>query len=74
MNKLVVESWALVFLFASFPLISLGTTYDRASLEVLGLASLLVGALLPVVTRFTARQDIPDKPRDVGMEFDERTS
>jgi len=37
-----------------------------------GFLCLIVGGLLPVVTRFMDHSG--DKPRDAGMEFDERTS
>jgi hypothetical protein len=74
MNRLVVESWALLLLFAAFPLISLGTTGGTALVWWLGLISLVIGALLPIMTRFVGRKDVADKPGDAGMEFDERTS
>jgi hypothetical protein len=74
MNKLVTESWALLLMFAAFPLISFGTTGGQTLMWWTGLASLVAGALLPVVTRFAGRSDGPDKARDAGMEFDDRTS
>jgi hypothetical protein len=74
MNKLVVESWALLLLFAAFPLISFGATGGTALLWWLGSISLVIGALLPVMTRFAGRKAVAEKPGDVGMEFDERTS
>jgi hypothetical protein len=74
MNKLVVEIWALVLLFVAFPLISLGTTGGNALVWWLGLVILIIGSVLPVLTRFVGRSSIPDKPRDAGMEFDDRAS
>lgn len=74
MNKLVVESGALLLLFAAFPLISLGSTAGTTSVWWFGLISLIIGACLPVMTRFVGRKDVADKAGDVGMEFDERTS
>jgi hypothetical protein len=62
MNKLVVESWALLLLFAAFPLISFGTTAGQAPVWWLGLLCLISGALLPVITRFVGRTDTPDRP------------
>jgi len=74
MNKLVVESWALVLLLAAFPLTSIGSSGGAAPVWWLGFASLIVGSLLPVLTRFADRKNVPDEPGDIGMEFDERTS
>jgi hypothetical protein len=74
MNKLVVEIWALVLLFVAFPLISLGTTGGNALVWWIGLIVLFVGSVLPVLTRFVSPTNIPDKPRDAGMEFDDRAS
>ena len=72
MDKLVTEAVALLLLFAAFPLVSVGATGGSAVLWWLGLLCLIAGGLLPVVTRFM--DHTKDKPTDVGMEFDERTS
>ena len=72
MDKLATESVALLLLFAAFPLISAGTTGSIAVVWWLGLLCLIAGGLLPVVTRYMDHSK--DKPTDVGMEFDERTS
>ena len=74
MNKLVVETWALVLLFVAFPLISFGTTGGNALVWWIGLVVLIVGGALPVLTRFVSPSSVPDKPRDAGMEFDDRAS
>lgn len=71
-KKLKSECVALLLLFAAFPLVSLGTTGDRISLWLLGLLSLVLGGVLPVWTRFMDHST--DTIRDVGMEFDDRTS
>jgi hypothetical protein len=72
MDKLIVESVALLLLCAAFPLISLGATGGHAPVWWIGLLSLVVGGLLPIATRYLDHSK--DKPTDVGMEFDERTS
>jgi len=72
MDKLVTETVALLLLFAAFPLVSVGATGGSAVVWWLGLLCLIAGGLLPVVTRFMDHSK--DKPTDIGMEFDERTS
>ena len=71
-KKLQAETWALLLLFAAFPLISLGTTGGSALMWWLGLMSLILGGVLPVWTRYMDHSR--DTIRDVGMEFDDRTS
>jgi hypothetical protein len=72
MDKLVTEIVALLLLFAAFPLVSAGATGGLAVVWWLGLLCLIAGGLLPIVTRFMDHSK--DKPTDIGMEFDERTS
>jgi hypothetical protein len=72
MDKLVIEGVALLLLFAAFPLTSWGATGGSAFVWVLGLLSLVAGGSLPIVTRYMDHS--ADKPTDMGMEFDERTS
>jgi hypothetical protein len=72
MDKLVTEGVALLLLFAAFPLVSIGATGGIAVVWWLGLLCLIAGGLLPIVTRYMDHS--ADKPTDVGMEFDERTS
>jgi nitrate reductase NapE component len=71
-RKLTAEIVALLLMFAAFPLTSIGATGGHGLVWWLGLLSLIVGGLLPVVTRYMDHSG--DKPRDAGMEFDERTS
>ena len=71
-KKLKAETWALLLLFAAFPLISLGTTGGSALVWWIGFVSLVAGGLLPVMTRYMDHSR--DTVRDVGMEFDDRTS
>ena len=71
-RKLISESVALLLLFAAFPIISLGATGGSDVGWGIGLLSLVLGGLLPVLTRFMDHSR--DTIRDVGMEFDERTS
>ena len=71
-KKLKSECLALLLLFAAFPLISAGTTGDHGWLWWIGLLSLVLGGVLPVWTRYMDHST--DKIRDVGMEFDDRTS
>jgi uncharacterized membrane protein len=60
MNKLAVQSIALVLLVAAFPLVSWGTTGGNNALWWLGIAALVIGGLLPVLTRFTAKKATAD--------------
>jgi hypothetical protein len=63
---------ALLLLFAAFPIISFGATGGNDLVWWIGLICLVVGGVLPVVTRFMDHSR--DTIRDIGMEFDERTS
>jgi nitrate reductase NapE component len=71
-KKLRSECLALVLLFAAFPLISIGATGDNGVIWWTGLACIVLGGLLPVWTRFMDHSG--DTIRDVGIEFDDRTS
>jgi hypothetical protein len=71
-RKLISECLALLLLFAAFPIISLGTTGGIGPVWWLGFVCLVLGGLLPVWTRFMDHSG--DRIRDVGMEFDDRTS
>jgi hypothetical protein len=71
-NKLVIETVGLLLLFAAFPVTSLGASRGNAVVWVLGLVCLVAGGLLPIATRYM--DHTADKPTDMGMEFDERTS
>lgn len=71
-KKLKAETTALVLLIAAFPVTSWGTTAGSQLVWWLGFLSLVLGGLLPVWTRFMDHST--DKVRDVGVEFDDRTS
>ena len=71
-KKLKAETLALLLLFAAFPIISLGTTGGSALVWWIGLLSLVVGGVLPVWTHYMDHSG--DTIRDVGIEFDDRTS
>ena len=71
-KKLQAETWALLLLFAAFPIISWGTTGGNYLVWWIGFVSLVAGGLLPVMTRYMDHSR--DTVRDVGMEFDDRTS
>lgn len=71
-RKLKVETLALVVLLIAFPVISAGTTQDSRLLWWAGLLAIVLGGLLPVWTRYMDHST--DELRDVGMEFDDRTS
>jgi|GEM_PF-1823325 len=70
-SKLKAEALALVMLLAAFPLTSAGKL-TQAPLWWIGLLSLVAGGALPVITRYMDHSK--DKVRDVGIEFDDRTS
>lgn len=71
-KKLTMETLALLLLFAAFPIISFGTTGGSAVVWWLGLLCLVLGGILPVWTRYMDHST--DTIRDVGVEFDDRTS
>lgn len=71
-RKLQSECIALLLLFAAFPIISVGATGGSFLVWWIGLLSLVLGGVLPVLTRYMDHSG--DKIRDVGMEFDDRTS
>jgi hypothetical protein len=71
-KKLTAECLSLLLLFAAFPLISIGTTGGNSLVWWVGLTSLVVGGLLPVLTRYMDHSR--DTIRDIGMEFDDRPS
>jgi hypothetical protein len=71
-KKLRAETFALLLLFAAFPTISFGTTTASNLVWWIGLVILVLGGVLPVWTRFMDHSR--DAVRDVGMEFDDRTS
>jgi hypothetical protein len=69
---LAAASPPLVLLFAAFPIASWGTTAGNSLLWWIGFISLVAGGLVSVLTRFIDHSG--DKIRDVGIEFDDRTS
>jgi hypothetical protein len=71
-KKLTAETLAFVLLIAAFPITSWGTTAGNDLVWWIGFVSLIVGGLVPVLTRYMDHSK--DKIRDVGMEFDDRTS
>ena len=71
-KKLKAESLAMLLLFAAFPITSFGTTGGNVVVWWIGLLSLVVGGVLPVMTRFMDHST--DTIRDVGMEYDDRPS
>jgi hypothetical protein len=71
-GKLVAECVALVMLLVAFPVISIGTTTGSGLLWWTGLLVFVLGGVLPVGTRYLDHS--ADKPRDMGVEFDDRTS
>jgi hypothetical protein len=71
-KKLKAETLALVLLLVAFPITSWGTTAGNYLVWWIGFISLVVGGLVPVGTRYMDHSG--DKIRDVGMEFDDRTS
>lgn len=71
-KKLKAETWALVLLLVAFPITSWGTTGGIYLVWWIGFISLIAGGVLPVWTRYMDHST--DTIRDVGMEFDDRTS
>jgi hypothetical protein len=71
-KKLKMETLALLLLCAAFPITSWGTMGGSQLVWWIGLISLVAGGLLPVMTRYMDHST--DTIRDVGMEYDDRTS
>jgi hypothetical protein len=71
-RKLQAETLSLLLLCAAFPIISLGATGGRPWVLGIGLVTLVAGGLLPIITRYMDHSG--DTVRDVGMEYDDRTS
>ena len=71
-KKLKAETLALVLLLVAFPITSWGTTAGNYLVWWIGFISLVAGGVVPVVTRYMDHSG--DKIRDVGMEYDDRTS
>jgi hypothetical protein len=71
-RKLQSETLALLLLCAAFPIISFGAMGDNPWVWGIGLATLVAGGLLPIITRYMDHSG--DTIRDAGMEYDDRTS
>jgi hypothetical protein len=71
-KKLKAETVALLLLFAAFPITSWGTVGGNRLVWWIGLLSLVAGGVLPVLTRYMDHST--DTIRDVGPEYDDRTS
>lgn len=71
-KKLGLETLSLILLLIAFPIISVGATHGITWLWWIGLVAIVVAGLLPIWTRFMDHST--DKPRDIGMELDERAS
>jgi hypothetical protein len=71
-KKLQAETLALVLLLIAFPITSWGTTAGSYLVWWIGFICLIAGGLVPVMTRYMDHSG--DRIRDVGMEFDDRTS
>ena len=71
-KKLKAETLAFVLLLAAFPITSWGTTASSYLVWWVGLFTLIAGGVLPVLTRYMDHSG--DTIRDVGPEYDDRTS
>ena len=71
-RKLQAETLSLILLCAAFPIISLGAMAGNPWVWGIGLATLVAGGLLPIITRYMDHSG--DRVRDAGMEYDDRPS
>jgi hypothetical protein len=71
-KKLKAETLAFVLLLAAFPITSWGTTAGNYLVWWVGLFTFIAGGVLPVLTRYMDHSG--DTIRDVGPEYDDRTS
>ena len=69
MSLFVARNISLLLMLAAFPLISIGTTRGPAALWWLGLASLVIGALIPPVLRFVPARE--ERPRPSATDLGE---
>jgi hypothetical protein len=74
MNRLTALSLSMLLLLASFPLISIGTTWGPDWLWWLGLAALCAGGVIPPSRRLLTRIQPEPQPTRAGMTDDERVS
>lgn len=69
MNRFALKNISLVLMLIAFPLISIGTTGDRAALWITGLIALTLGALIPPAMRYLPdepEQEPRQRPTDLG--------
>jgi hypothetical protein len=71
-RKLKAETLAFLLLLVAFPITSWGTTAGNYLVWWIGFICLVAGGVLPIWTRFMDHSG--DTLRDVGPEFDDRTS
>ncbi|HSL11721.1 MAG TPA: hypothetical protein VLA82_10455 [Actinomycetota bacterium] len=57
MRTVMVLGAALVLMLLAFPLVSVGTTGDADALWWIGAALLVVGGVIPPLTRYVIRDD-----------------
>ncbi len=73
-SRLFTLTISLVLLLIAFPLISIGTTRGLPMLWWLGLASLVIGGILPPLRRVLVPSQPLPKPTKVGLPEDDRVS
>ncbi len=74
MSRLFTLTISLILLLIAFPLISIGTTSGPPMLWWLGLASLVIGGILPPLRRVLVPSQPMPEPTKVGLPEDDRVS
>ena len=64
MSRFAAKNLSLLLMLAAFPLISVGSTGDQAIVWWLGLASLVIGALIPPIMRYLPEEEPEREPHE----------
>lgn len=57
MNKLILLGIALILLLIAYPLVSIGTVQEIPAVWWIGLLALVLGGIIPPVTRYMFREE-----------------
>lgn len=69
MSRFAARNVSLLLMLAAFPLISVGTTRGQPVLWWLGLACLIMGALIPPVMRYLPEAEKEEEPHKMATDL-----